>query len=56
MNHSDTLRVGVFSGVRNVFLTSCCVIVLPPRRYFLFPKTFPMIALVRPMGSMPGWS
>ena len=25
MNHSIIFRFGVFSGVRNVFLTSCCV-------------------------------
>ena len=35
MNHSVILRCGVFSGVRKVFLTSCCVSVLPPARYFL---------------------
>ena len=32
MNHSIIFRFGVFSGVRNVFLTSCCVRVLPLAR------------------------
>ena len=54
MNHSENLRLSVCSGVRNVFFTSCCVIVLPPRRYFLLPKTLSMAALPIPIGSMPG--
>ena len=53
MNHSVILRRSVFSLVRNVFFTSCWVIVLPLARYSLFPKTFLNTAPAMPIGSMP---
>ena len=44
MNHSDTFRFSVCSGVKNVFFTSCWVTVLPLRRYSS-PNTLSIAAL-----------
>ncbi len=56
MNCSWSLRRSVFSGVRNVFLTICCVIVLPPTRYGLSPRMLVTSAPSAPIGSTPGCS
>ena len=64
MNHSVILRRGLFCcacslphiDVRNVLRTSCCVIVLPPLRYFLLPKILERTARVVPIQSTPEWS
>jgi hypothetical protein len=51
---SASLRLSDFSGVRKKFLTSCCVSVLPPTRYFLSPRRFVMTAPIVRMMSTPG--
>ena len=43
-------------GVRNVFLTICCVSVLPPTRYCLSPRRLVISAPTARIGSTPGWS
>ena len=42
--------------LRKVLRTSCCVIVLPPLRYFWLPNMLVSTARVVPMKSTPGWS
>ena len=62
MNCSVTfLRIDFSSGfatteLRKMFLTSCCVIVLPPTRYGLSPDMLVISAPTIRMGSMPGCS
>ncbi len=66
MNHSVNLRFTPASPprsralsrphieLRKVLRTSCCVIVLPPLRYFLLPNMLLATARVVPMKSTPG--
>ena len=50
------LAASVFFGVRKKFFTSCCVIVLPPTRYFFSPRRFVITAPTVRIRSTPGWS
>ena len=54
MIHSWNLRVGERSGVRKVFLISCCVSVLAPRMRERPPVAYSHTAPTIPIGSIPG--